>query len=371
MIKNIEIAGLKRFKKNAFDMAPLTVLTGLNGSGKTSFLHAILLAVEASVAKTNSLSLNGPFGLELGTAGDVLNWHSTSPIEILTKEEGRLDACWKFGIPSDDALFLSIDELPKRKPIAFSAKPRTFTYLSAERLGPRGYTLASPLPETDLEVGFQGEYSAHVLSVLGDKLIEQTERTHPLHAEGGPRLLKYELEAWLSEIARPIEVNGVRTSNAAIAELEFRSPGATWVKSTNMGFGITNSLPIILAGLIAKPGSLLVVENPEAHLHPAGQSRMGVFLAWLAGRGVQTVVETHSDHVVNGIRRAIAEHRYLDHLSAVLHWLDSNEDDGLVSSTKLTVSASGSVSNWPKGFFDQYQTDVASLGRIRRKRRVP
>ena len=136
-----------------------------------------------------------------------------------------------------------------------------------------------------------------------------------------------------------------------------------------MGFGLTYSLPIIISGLIAGIGGLVVVENPEAHLHPAGQSRMGVFLAWLASRGVQVIIETHSDHVINGIRRAIAEHHYLDASQAVIHWFgaEGSSDDAWHKS--LAISGTGSVSDWPAGFFDQYQIDVASLGRIRRERR--
>ena len=79
------------------------------------------------------------------------------------------------------------------------------------------------------------------------------------------------------------------------------------MRPTNMGFGVSYALPVITAGLLAPAGSLLVVENPEAHLHPAGQSRVGRFLAHLAASGVQVVAETHSDHVLNGVRLAAVE----------------------------------------------------------------
>lgn len=371
MIAGITIKGLKRFKDQRFKLAPLSVLTGLNGSGKTSMIQAILLATEASTAKSSSLRLNGPFGLELGTAEDVLNWESTSPIDISFDGRDGEAGRWQFAVPSEDALYLEIVDKPKEPPKAFSGNPRMFTYLSAERLGPRGYTSVSPLPESELEVGVHGEYCAHVLSVLGDQIIKATERSHPLYRTLAPRLLKYEVEQWLSEIARPIEVTGARATNSIVAELKFRSPGSTWVRSTNMGFGISYALPIVLAGLIAESGGLLLIENPEAHLHPAGQSRMGVFLAWLAGRGVQIVIETHSDHIINGVRRAVAEHRYLDPDSAVIHWFGSADDDKKPAFSSLSIGETGGVSDWPRGFFDQYQIDVSSLGRIRRKSREP
>ena len=243
MITGATIAGFKRFASERFEMAPLTILTGINGSGKTSLLQTLLLVAEASRSASSTLSLNGPFGLELGTAEDVLNWQSASPIRLALESAGRPSSEWAFAVPVDEALYLEIASRPSDLPKALAGAPRAFTYLSAERLGPRGFTAASPLPETELEVGVQGEYCAHVLSVLGDRLIESVERTHPLHNTSAPRLLKYEVEQWLTEIARPIEVTGERAAGATVAELRFRTPGSTWVRSTNMGFGLTYALP--------------------------------------------------------------------------------------------------------------------------------
>lgn len=370
MITQVDIRGFKRFVHAQIKMAPLTVLAGLNGSGKTSLLQSVLIAAEASRTKSAAISLNGPFDLELGTANDVLNWKSQSPIEITFETTKTETATWRFKVSSDEALYLDIAEQPERLPKAFSGAPRAFTYLCAERLGPRGFSATSSLPEAELEVGVKGEFCAHVLSILGGKLLRSAERKHPLSGSASPQLLNYEVEQWLSEITRPIQVTGERVSDSTVAELRFRTLGSAsgpeWVRSTNMGFGITYTLPIILAGLIAEKGGLLVVENPEAHLHPAGQSRMGVFLAWLAGRGVQVLVETHSDHIINGIRRAVAEHNYLDSASALFYWF--GDDDDSVFST-MTIGETGSLSKWPEGFFDQYQIDVAALGQIRRSDR--
>jgi predicted ATPase len=276
----------------------LTVLTGLNGSGKTTVIQALLLANEAARSGTSTLRLNGPFGLELGTAEDVLNWDSRPPISISVDAPGSKSATWILEVPAEDAMFLRIGHRPDRLPKAFAGTHRSFTYLSAERLGPRGVAATSPLPEDELEAGVHGEFCAHILSALSNSPMEHVERSHPSYDGTAPRLLKYEVERWLCEIARQVEVSGERVAGSTVAELRFRAPGSTWVRSTNMGFGVTYALPVVLAGLVAEPDGLLLVENPEAHLHPAGQSRMGVFLAWLASRGVQVFVETHSDHVI-------------------------------------------------------------------------
>ncbi|WP_303763899.1 AAA family ATPase [Sphingobium yanoikuyae] len=363
------VSGFKRFADERFELAPLTVLTGLNGAGKTSILQAILLAAQDGSRRADTLSLNGPFNLELGTAEDVLNWESSSPIGIAFEQPGKPPAEWRFSVPTEEALYLDVKRRPIDMPKALSGMSRAFSYLSAERLGPRGTNVASPLPESELEVGVQGEFCAHVLSVLGDRSIEEPKRSHPSYSAPAPRLLKYEVEEWLSEIARPIEVTGERMAGSTVATLRFRTPGSDWVRATNMGFGISYALPVILAGLIAETDGLLIVENPEAHLHPAGQSRMGVFLAWLAQRGVQIIVETHSDHIINGIRRAIAEHGYLQPSNAVVHWFGEDEERQRPRRETLAIGDDGSLSDWPSGFFDQYQIDVASLGRVRRGKR--
>ncbi len=368
MILHIQIEGLKRFRNETIALGPLTVLTGLNGSGKSSLFQAIFLAREASTNRSSSLQLNGPFGLQLGTAIDVLNWSSEGPIKVTLKDSGGGAAGWSFGVPDEDSLYLDVLEKPNVLPLPFRSKSRIFTYLSAERLGPRGPSKTLAMPNDDLEVGREGEYCAHVLSVLGDQVLEHLERTHPLYENPAPRLLKYEVEQWLSEISQPIEVTGERLQASTVAELRYRFPGGTWVRATNMGFGITYALPIILGGLIAEPGGLVIIENPEAHLHPAGQSRMGVFLAWLAGKGLQVIVETHSDHVLNGMRRAVAEHKYLNAWDAAIHYFGGGTGEGdeqiLVP---LSLTDRGSLSSWPTGFFDQYQIDVASLGQLRRR----
>ena len=366
MITEVDILGFKRFHKQNFAFSPLTILAGMNGSGKTSLIHAFLLMSEAAVGRSGgTVRLNGPFGMELGTAEDVRNWKSDDLIEFRLKISTGNVSTWRFGLSSEEALYLTLEEQPTVLPAVFSGTPRAFSYLCAERLGPRSAFSASPLPADALEVGVRGEHCAQILVALGDKPLADLSRIHPTEVSGTPAFLKYEVEWWLGQLCRPIEIDAVQYPGSAIFALRFRTPGGDWARAPNMGFGVSYALPIVLAGLTALPGGLLIVENPEAHLHPAGQSRMGSFLGWLAGKGVQVLVETHSDHVLNGIRRAIAEHKYLPHQDAIVHFFEaSNDDEPVVHS--LEFSAVGSVSHWPRGFFDQYQVDIGLLGRIRR-----
>lgn len=368
MIKDLSVTGFKRFPSQRFEIAPLTVLAGLNGAGKTSLIHALLLMKEAvGVDVGGEVPLQVGDRLQLGTGESVRNWSAKGQISFTagTDEENLVE--WNLEVPTDaEALFLIVKKRPALKNSPFVSAPRGFTYLCAERLGPRSSLNDSPVSSDRLEVGQKGEFCAQVLEKLGNKPSIYEERVHPEKASTESSLLKYEVESWLSEITTPVEIGTIPASGSAMSAMQFRTPGGDWVRAPNMGFGVSYALPIVLAGLIASRGGLLIVENPEAHLHPAGQSRMGSFLAWLSGKGVQVVLETHSDHVLNGVRRAIAELDYLDNEFALVNFFSAETGAG-PDVKALRFSPTGGISTWPPGFFDQYQLDVAALGRARRK----
>jgi predicted ATPase len=135
--------------------------------------------------------------------------------------------------------------------------------------------------------------------------------------------------------------------------------------ATNLGFGISYVLPIIATGLIAKKGTYLIVENPEAHLHPSAQSKMGRFLAMVADAGVNVIVETHSDHIVNGIQIAVAE-KEIENTSVTINFYSSKNGNTQPDITPINISEKGELSDWPKGFFDQTQIDYSHLFKLRK-----
>ncbi|RPF11049.1 putative ATPase [Vibrio crassostreae] len=362
MINKVELAGFKRFEKKIFDLKNLTLLTGMNGAGKSSFIQGLLLARE-SASSVDSVNLDDSYGVDLGTAIDVVNWNSAESIQIKLND----DVSWVLSVPNDNALYLDLEQRYSGElPTSFHDIPRSFTYLCAERSGPRSSYSLSAIPDAMLEVGVHGEHSTQLIEAYGNTLLPDKDRTHPLTEADETVFLTYQIEKWMGEIVRPISIRAEKVRGVKAVTLSFKAQGGDWVQATNMGFGVTYSLPIILAGLMAPKGGVLMIENPEAHLHPAGQSRMGAFLAWLAGQGVQVIVETHSDHLLNGVRRAIAEHHYIDSTDANVLFFDSSVEDGI--STTLEFSDNGAVSNWPNSFFDQYQLDTAALGRIRRSK---
>jgi predicted ATPase len=362
MIHELKICGFKMFTEASFKMAPLTILAGMNGAGKTSVVHALLLIREVTRRGDKIVQLNGPFGLELGTFEDIHNWNTQDSVRFdLTDEKDQVYS-WELEANST-SLYAEIQKHPAELPALFNEGERMFQYLCAERYGPRNILGSAALPPELLEIGFRGEYSAQVLYTLDSLSIDDLRRC-PGARDEDAALLKFETERWLSRIARPVQIDTESISIRTVTALRFRVPDGEWVRPPNMGFGVTYALPVILAGLTAGKGGFLIVENPEAHLHPAGQSQMGYFLAAMASAGVQVVVETHSDHILNGIRRAIGEHRILPKDQAIIHYFDV---DG-TAPQPLSFTETGGIASWPRGFFDQYQLDVAALTRVRRPR---
>ena len=119
---------------------------------------------------------------------------------------------------------------------------------------------------------------------------------------------------------------------------------------TNVGFGYTYILPIVLSGLIANQGEILIIENPEAHLHPKAQSRLVEFLSLVASTEVQLMIESHSEHILNALRIQIANPKASllnDDVSVLYFHLDRANDQAV---TPVPIEPDGSIETWPENF---------------------
>jgi predicted ATPase len=117
---------------------------------------------------------------------------------------------------------------------------------------------------------------------------------------------------------------------------------------------------IVVAGLAARQNTILMVENPEAHLHPKAQSLVGEFLARVAAGGTQVFVETHSEHILNGMRRVVKQ-SLLAAESARLFFFTRDPKALQPTVVPISISASGDLSAWPEDFFDQLDKDLTVI----------
>ena len=363
MIRSFEVRNFKAFKDVTLRLGQLVLLSGVNSSGKSSVLQALRLA-ELAMMHGPTVQLNQLMGLELGEATDVLNREAVAQhIELEVHTEERVDR-FRLVSPDDQDRSVALEVQPP-EPDRENRKWRIDTYLSAERVGPRDLLEVAPGGGNRVDVGVRGEFTAHVLARFERRRVPKS-LLHPSTTDGSlSPTLGSQSEAWLSSIVRPTRVQSTWLLRASAAALQFRDLDVTaeWVRPANVGFGLTYCLPIIVAALGSTPGSVFIVENPEAHLHPRAQSEVGKFLVRLAASGVQTIVETHSDHVLNGVRIAVASERLLSSDDVAIHFFGPSG----ASVTEITLDDNGSLSVWPPGFFDQTMEDLATVSRIRRR----
>lgn len=137
-----------------------------------------------------------------------------------------------------------------------------------------------------------------------------------------------------------------------VGRLPQASVGGGWdlVNIADVGFGFSQVLPVLVALLVAEPGQMVYLEQPEIHLHPNAQLGLAIALADAARRGVRVVAETHSSYLLLGIQTLVAKGDLNPDLVA-LHWFE-REQDGSTKITPGKLDAKGAFGNWPAKFDD-------------------
>ena len=387
MITGIELRNFKCFRSLKLPIGRMTLLTGLNAAGKSTTIQSILLLAQTLRAKEwgSDLWLNGPV-VQLGSPGDVVKQdESETGIGIgIQSNSGTLD--WGFvAVDREDERVLRVADMEIRGAVlrkfhiesplrqllpdnvlepgirAILDNLRQTIFVSANRLVD---TEVFPAPEDPdpihADVGTLGEFAPWWLHHYDDMEVDGGRR---LSGTETASTLRAQVNAWLQDLFPGAEANTQPISKSRLMRLELRT-GLTddWHRPANTGYGLSYALPILVAGLCARAGQLLIVDSPEAHLHPRGQSRIGRFLAQVAGAGLQVLIETHSDHVLNSLRVAVRD-QVLSSEDARVYFFDPKlkmEPDA-TPVRAISIDRAGNLSSWPEGFFDQAESDLANL----------
>ncbi|WP_223226434.1 DUF3696 domain-containing protein [Sporomusa sp. GT1] len=128
----------------------------------------------------------------------------------------------------------------------------------------------------------------------------------------------------------------------------------------DVGFGVSQALPIIIEGVRLNKDSMLILEQPEIHLHPKMQMRIADFFIVMALSGKQLIIETHSDHMINRIVRRIMEDER-NNLSNLINIYFVSQQDRESMIEKIKIDKIKGIISWPEDFFDQYATETESI----------
>lgn len=170
----------------------------------------------------------------------------------------------------------------------------------------------------------------------------------------------------MSEITPGIRITATVIPEINQASLQFEFETSTGYtekfRPENVGFGLTYVLPVVIAVLSSESGDLIIIENPEAHLHPAGQSAIAKLLSLSAQNGVQIIAETHSDHFLNGVR--VATKRKLiesENISIFYFSRESENKEHSIEVSQPFIDEKGKLDEWPDGFFDEWDKNLDKL----------
>jgi predicted ATPase len=380
LLKHIHLQNFKASRDVDIRLAPLTVLSGLNSSGKSTLLQALatLRQSYSTDGNTNGLRLSGEL-LQLGQCRDVLSQSAEGdpPLISIRVVEDDLDCQWiSRGEPDYDEL--PFQTAPSKLPKFITSQD--FQFLQANRIVPQTlYPQASHQardtgflgPRGEFTVGFLTKAKAQAHKVSARRIAPKAGfgLTFDLFEKVSPTEgLVDQVAGWLQQLSPGVrlEATPLKGTDEVLLQFQYlgqsREAGLTSDKyrPTNVGFGLTYNLPILVACLAAPAGGLLLLENPEAHLHPKGQAALGELISRCASDGVQVLVETHSDHLLNSIRIAV-KRKIIRTSDVVFHFFQRSVETGEAFVQSPTLFEDGRLSNWPEGFFDQWDKDVDAL----------
>lgn len=371
MIEQISLTNFKCFRdKTTFPLSRINLLYGMNGRGKSTVLQALLLFAQSVSGKSGikKLQLKGDL-INLGTFTDVINQYCGKPcfgIEIKEGEELLKSIYGQDDNPTmatvkdlkvngvsffnENSIDTTTDEAKSKRTLGVIDKSnirllRTFEhvkYVSADRVGPREFMERKAID--DYVLGVNGENSFQVMETRGRDFQEQ-------------------VRALLDEVLGGASVRVETSQDKSIIQLYLDSVNNSGgFKPINVGFGYSYVLPVVLALLLADNGDILVIENPEAHLHPAAQSRMAsVMMEYARKKNLQLFLETHSDHVVNGLRIAVKNGKIECGEVNILHF----DREGMVNESpsfeQIKIDKRGNLSSLPDDFMDEWTNQLLQL----------
>lgn len=348
MLTYTNIQGFKSLGSTSLVLSPLTILTGTNSSGKSSVLQALMLLIKHS-ASVNQYSMEDMIRF-LADFSAIRNKKTNAKSIVINVQDTKGDS---------HSLTLNAENLDVDSKLGYQYEPRVvgsepeLLYLNANRLGAQ-----EVVPVSERRIGVAGE---HLFSTfdkmknlpLPEYLVKANEST----------TLSYQLSYWLklitgitSELATEKVGDQVKVA-FILKELEGN------VSPLNLGAGMSYIAKVLIICLMAKKGDLIFLENPEIQLHPKAQAHLAIFLTFMASKGIQIIVETHCEHLINKLAYLVYEGD-ISSEEVILHYKADVDKDFVsikINEDGKFTNLNGDVTGFPLGFFDATLDDLMQM----------
>ena len=398
----ITIQGFKSLRdERTLPIAPLTLLAGANSSGKSSALQPLLLLKQTLEVgyDPGPLLLNGPnarfstsqqllwqgkrrgdrvqgFRIGLREIGEAVDLYFRRPakggieLERMVHEDGGVSLDLHEGMSDAELNALDLGVVPDRTMHRKLERARcAFTVSARRRMG----NLSVEVERFDLFARF-AHLMRSILHLPG--LRGNPERAYPTSQVGEqfpglfPDYVASVVAAWKEAGDARLEALGEALSHLGLTwkveprrlddtRVELRvgrlaSPGRGGAKDlvnvADVGFGVSQTLPVVVALLTAQRGQIVILEQPEIHLHPRAQVALAKLLLDAARRGVLVMAETHSHLLLKSVQRAVASGEVPPSL-VKLHWFQ-RDDEGATHVSTANLDEQGTYGDWPEDFGD-------------------
>lgn len=347
-ITRITVQGFKSLRdETSIEIRPLTILAGANSSGKSSIMQPLLLLKQTfdDHGFRSWLKLSGPlvhfnrtnqlfFRLESGyTAPEFfvaldINGKTRTVYYWIDKESGILDVDGGW----NDVIDWFVNE--GRSEILYVSGYRGELE--------RGYEL--------IPVSYDKSSNSLEYADLFERYAASIVYFWQQHSSVKMQQLSIVLGEKGLGLANSVKANQITDVDVEILIDE----GQGYISIADVGRAVASVLPVVVALLVAEPGQLVYIEQPELHLHPDAQAKMAELLADAARRGVRVVVETHSDILLLAIQTLVAQYAAdnehgLDPSLVKLHWF-SRDDEGVTHVQSADLDEAGTFGEWPEDF---------------------
>lgn len=373
MITNISICNFKAFRNiSNIQLGALNVLTGINGRGKSSLIQSLLLLSQSMRESDNHSPLH------LFTNGE---WVKLGPFKELIHKNSNQGESVAFSFITDDSK--DNDYTLNYYPIVgnpFTAELRSMVVNGKETFSEAGGYNVDSSEQALVPPVFSGYTPLlrlqNVYYIAADRrgasdeeeLLSINNNLHlDCHGNNVLNVLSQQGLEFQNKVEKCLSaIFDGATFKITVDERKVHlymdsMNGGRFFRPVNVGYGYSYILTLLTAGLLAKKGEIVLVENPEAHLHPSAQSALMKFLCKeVIAKGVQIFIETHSDHIVNASLLAVRKEMLTSNQMNILFFTRSDSSGDVIVSN-LEVTSKGRVKNPPRNFCDQYAMDLRAL----------
>ena len=323
----------------------------MNSAGKSTVIQSLLLAIQ-NVTDDGISPLNGRL-ISLGDFSDARNFAKKSRyIElVLSKSENEMV---QLNFTEENGNVVCHVQENSRDLLAFlDQKNKQVHYISSQRIGSQDLYKKNFNKHEDY--GTLGEFAIDYFHKNKSNRIE----SYLIQDKTLGSTLDIQLNYWFkyilnSELSTE-DIEGTDRVKAKYSHMNNRK-----VRPKNIGSGLSYVISILISALSSKMGDMIIIENPEIHLHPRAQSRLTEFLSFVADKGIKFIIETHSDHVFNGIRKSVNK-KVITPSDVAIHFFKMDETELLSRPIKIEIGSNGSVKNHQRGLFDQFDDDLDEL----------